>query len=46
MNLENAVALVTGGGGGLGSLICKMLAEEGAHVAVSYKDGADRAQAV
>jgi 3-oxoacyl-[acyl-carrier protein] reductase len=34
MELSGAVALVTGGNGGLGQRICHRLAEEGAHIAV------------
>ena len=33
--LKDQVAIVTGGGGGLGAGICRCLAEEGAHVVVS-----------
>ena len=36
MDLPNAVALVTGGSGGLGSRICSLLANEGANVAIGY----------
>jgi len=46
VSLSNAVALVTGGSGGLGSRICKLLAEEGANVAVAYLGGKERAEAV
>jgi len=42
VHLANAVALVTGGSGGLGSRICRRLAEEGANVAVAYLHGEDR----
>jgi 3-oxoacyl-[acyl-carrier protein] reductase len=34
MDLNGAVALVTGGNGGLGQRICHALAKQGAHVAV------------
>ena len=36
MDLKGAVALVTGGNGGLGQRICHALAQEGADVAVMY----------
>ena len=36
-SLENKVALVTGAAGGIGSAICKHLAEAGARVVVTYK---------
>ena len=35
MRLEGKVALDTGGGRGLGEAICRTLAREGAHIAVS-----------
>lgn len=44
MGLSNAVALVTGGSGGLGSRICSQLASEGANVAIGYLHGRQRAE--
>jgi NAD(P)-dependent dehydrogenase (short-subunit alcohol dehydrogenase family) len=44
MELKGAVALVTGGNGGLGQRICHALAEEGAHVAVMYARSRDQAE--
>ena len=35
MRLKDQVAVVTGGGGGLGEGMCLCLAREGAHVVVS-----------
>lgn len=46
MSLSNAVALVTGGSGGLGARICSALAAEGVDVAVGFLHGAERADAV
>lgn len=43
MNLTNAVALVTGGSGGLGTRICHLLAAEGVDIAVGYLGGVERA---
>jgi 2-hydroxycyclohexanecarboxyl-CoA dehydrogenase len=49
--LDGKLALVTGAGGGIGSAICRRLAEEGCHVALFDKDagaasvGAEQVQA-
>ena len=42
MDLKGAVALVTGGNGGLGQRICHALAKEGAHIAVMYAQSRTR----
>ncbi len=46
MDLRGAIALVTGGNGGLGQRICHKLAGEGAHIAVMYAQSRDQAEAV
>jgi 3-oxoacyl-[acyl-carrier protein] reductase len=46
MDLNGAVALVTGGNGGLGTRICHALAKEGVHVAVVYAQSRDQAEGV
>ncbi|MFZ5528595.1 MAG: SDR family NAD(P)-dependent oxidoreductase [Pseudomonadota bacterium] len=44
--LKGKVALVTGGSRGLGAATAEALAEQGADVAISYVNSADKAQAV
>jgi 3-oxoacyl-[acyl-carrier protein] reductase len=46
MDLNGAVAVVTGGNGGLGQRICHALAKEGVHVAVLYVQSRDEADGV
>jgi len=46
MDLRGAVALVTGGNGGLGQRICHALAQQGAHIAVMYAQSRDQAEGV
>ena len=46
MDLNGAVALVTGGNGGLGQRVCHALAKEGAHIAVVYAQSHDQAEQV
>jgi 3-oxoacyl-[acyl-carrier protein] reductase len=42
--LNNKIAVVTGGSSGIGAATVRMLADEGASVAICYNKGADRAQ--
>jgi 3-oxoacyl-[acyl-carrier protein] reductase len=46
MDLRGAVALVTGGNGGLGQRICHALAKEGVRIAVMYAQSRDQAEGV
>jgi 3-oxoacyl-[acyl-carrier protein] reductase len=44
--LSGKIALVTGGGGGIGSAICRALADAGATVIINYNSNAAKANAV
>jgi 3-oxoacyl-[acyl-carrier protein] reductase len=44
--LAGRVALVTGGSGGIGAVLCRRLAAEGMAVAVHYRDRAELAEAI
>ena len=46
MKLEEKVAIVTGGSGGLGQSICQRLAQEGAKIVVDYHTHPDEAEKV
>ena len=46
MDLRGAVALVTGGNGGLGQRICHVPAKEGVHVVVMYAQSCEQAESV
>jgi len=46
LGLTDKVVLVTGGSRGLGKTICRMLAEEGAQVAVNYRSRREEAEAI
>ena len=46
MDLQGAVALVTGGNGGLGQRICHALAAQGCHIAVVYAQSKSQAEGV
>jgi 3-oxoacyl-[acyl-carrier protein] reductase len=46
MELQDRVALVTGGTGGLGAVIARKLAVEGVHVALTYRERRDDGQAM
>ena len=46
MDLKGAVALATGGNGGLGQRICHALAKEGVHIAIMYAQSRDQAESV
>ena len=42
--LQNKIALVTGGAGGIGSAICRKLVDEGASVVITYNSNAEKAE--
>jgi 3-oxoacyl-[acyl-carrier protein] reductase len=44
MDITGSVAFVTGGSGGLGSVIAKALAGSGVDIAIGYRDSLERAQ--
>ena len=44
MKLENKVAIVTGGSGGIGQALCERLAKEGAKIVINYHSDADEAK--
>jgi 3-oxoacyl-[acyl-carrier protein] reductase len=43
---RSMVAIVTGGGGGIGSAICRRLAAEGVRVVINYRGRRDKAEAL
>lgn len=45
-SLEGRIAVVTGGGGGIGSAICRRLAEAGMRVVLTYSRSREQAEAV
>lgn len=46
LSMQGKVAVVTGGGGGIGSAICRRLAEVGASVVLTYSRDAEKSEAV
>ena len=46
MKLENKVAIVTGGSGGIGQALCISLAQEGAKIVVNYRSSKESAEEV
>lgn len=45
-SMKGQVALVTGGGGGIGSAICHRLADAGAKIIINYRQNAEKAEAI
>lgn len=45
-SLQDQVAVVTGGSGGIGSAVCRALASAGAKLVIVYRDNAQRARAL
>lgn len=45
ITLSDKVAVVTGGGGGIGSEICRVLAQAGARVVITHRGGSGQAKA-
>lgn len=45
-SLKNKVVVVTGGAGGIGSAICKKLADAGARIVITYNRNAEKAEAL
>ncbi len=46
ISLQDKVAVVTGGGGGIGSAICRVLAEAGASIVLTYRKSKEKTEAV
>lgn len=46
ISMAGQVAVVTGGGGGIGSAICRILAQAGSNVVIVYRQSKDQAEAV
>lgn len=44
MKLENKVAIVTGGSGGIGQALCERLAKDGAKIVINYRSSEDEAE--
>ncbi|RPI96858.1 MAG: SDR family oxidoreductase, partial [Spirochaetales bacterium] len=44
--MQDKVAVVTGGGGGIGSAICRVLAEAGASIVLTYRKSKEKTEAV